>query len=230
MTSIAPTIPGVRLVFLPSNLGYWVAYSEVWLLLDYLWSCSRRIWTSQAVKLSSDGKRAGSAKSDRFCFGRPFPQCKILCPGSLHAKWSQCPTARRSNPVHQLAFVYICMVLQGEAAPPPPKGLSHSKWGWGLRGLVSIFSFFLMVSIYLFIYLFFTIFLNIWNLLSNWFPYNSQCSSQKMPFSIPIIHPPLPPTPHQPSVSSQFLSVSYALALSHSNLFIFSFPSPLGSH
>ena len=33
------------------------------------------------------------------------------------------------------------------------------------------------------------------------------------------------PTPHQPSVCSQFLTVSYALALSHSNLFFF-LPSP----
>ena len=53
---------------------------------------------------------------------------------------------------------------------------------------------------------------NIWNLLSNWFPYNTQCSSQKVPSSIPIPHPPRPPTPHQPSVCSQFLTVSYALA------------------
>ena len=40
--------------------------------------------------------------------------------------------------------------------------------------------------------------------------------------------PPLPPTPHQPSVCSQFLRVFYALVLSHSNLFFFSFPSPMG--
>ena len=39
--------------------------------------------------------------------------------------------------------------------------------------------------------------------------------------------PSLPP-PHQLSVCSQFLRVSYALALSHSNLFFFSFPSPMG--
>ena len=51
--------------------------------------------------------------------------------------------------------------------------------------------------------------------------YNSQCSSQKVPSSIPITHPRLP---HQPSVCSQFLKVSYVLALSHSNLFFF-FPS-----
>ena len=66
----------------------------------------------------------------------------------------------------------------------------------------------------------------VWN-LSNWFPYNTQCSSQKVPSSIPIIHPPLPPTPHQSSVYSQFLRVSYGLALSLSNLFFFFFPSPM---
>ena len=51
----------------------------------------------------------------------------------------------------------------------------------------------------------------IWNLLSNWFPYNTQCSSQQVPSSIPITHPRLPPTPHQPSVCSQFLRVSFVL-------------------
>ena len=59
--------------------------------------------------------------------------------------------------------------------------------------------------------------------MSNWFPYNTQCSSQKVPSSISITHPPLPPTPpppHQPSVCSQFLRVSYALALSLSMHFI----------
>ena len=44
------------------------------------------------------------------------------------------------------------------------------------------------------------LFFNIWNLWSNWFPYNTPCSSQKVPSSIPITHPPFPPTPHQPSV------------------------------
>ena len=70
-------------------------------------------------------------------------------------------------------------------------------------------------------------FFNVWNLLSNRFPYNTQCSSQKTPSSIPIPHPPLPPTPHQPSVCSQFLRVSYALAPSLSNLFFF-LPLPHG--
>ena len=69
-------------------------------------------------------------------------------------------------------------------------------------------------------------FFNIWSLLSNWFPYNTQCSSQKVPSSMPITHPLLPPTPHQPSVCSQFLRVSYALALFHSNLFFFPCPPP----
>ena len=39
--------------------------------------------------------------------------------------------------------------------------------------------------------------------------------------------PPVPPTPHQPSVCSQFLGVSYALALSLSNFFFLP-PSPHG--
>ena len=40
-------------------------------------------------------------------------------------------------------------------------------------------------------------------------------------------HPPTPPFhPHQPSVYSQFLRVSYALALTHSNLFFFPSPPP----
>ena len=39
----------------------------------------------------------------------------------------------------------------------------------------------------------------IWNLLSNWLPYNTQCSSQKVPPSISITHFPLPPNTHQPS-------------------------------
>ena len=56
--------------------------------------------------------------------------------------------------------------------------------------------------------------------------YNTQCTSQKMPSSIPITYPLLLPTLHQPSVFSQFLRVSYALTLSHSNLFFFSSPPP----
>ena len=44
---------------------------------------------------------------------------------------------------------------------------------------------------------------------------------------MPFTHPPHPPTPHQPSVYSQFLRVSYGLAPSLSNLFFFSFPSPM---
>ena len=45
----------------------------------------------------------------------------------------------------------------------------------------------------------------------------------------PRSHTALPPTPDQPSVCSQFLTVSYALALSHSNLFFFFFlPLPHG--
>ena len=39
---------------------------------------------------------------------------------------------------------------------------------------------------------------------------------------------PLPPLPIHPQCFSQFLTVSYALAPSHSNLFFFSFPSPMG--
>ena len=40
-------------------------------------------------------------------------------------------------------------------------------------------------------------------------------------------YPPSPPShPHQPSVYSHFLRVSYALALSHPNLFFFFFSSP----
>ena len=38
--------------------------------------------------------------------------------------------------------------------------------------------------------------------------------------------PSLPPTPHQTSVCSQFLRVSYALALFQSNLFFFFLPPP----
>ena len=49
-----------------------------------------------------------------------------------------------------------------------------------------------------------------YNLLSNWFPYNTQCSSQQVP-SMPITHFPLSPTPHQPSVCSQYLRVPYGL-------------------
>ena len=47
-----------------------------------------------------------------------------------------------------------------------------------------------------------TFFFNVWDLLSDWSPYNTQCSSQKMPSSIPITPPPLPPTP--PSTLSLF--------------------------
>ena len=60
-------------------------------------------------------------------------------------------------------------------------------------------------------YLFLKIIFLIWNLLSHWFPYNTQCSSQQVPSSIAITHPPLPPTPHQPSVCSQFLRISSGL-------------------
>ena len=45
----------------------------------------------------------------------------------------------------------------------------------------------------------FLFFFLIWNLLSSWFPYNTQCSSQQAPSSMPITHFPLPPTPHQES-------------------------------
>ena len=42
-------------------------------------------------------------------------------------------------------------------------------------------------------------------------------------------HPPsLPSHPHRRSVCSQFLRVSHELAIFHSNLFFFSFPSPMG--
>ena len=47
--------------------------------------------------------------------------------------------------------------------------------------------------------------------MSNWFPYNTQCSSQQMPSSMPITHFPLSPNPHQPSVFSQYLRVFYGL-------------------
>ena len=39
------------------------------------------------------------------------------------------------------------------------------------------------------------IFLNM-KFMSNWFPYNTRFSSQQVPSSIPISHPPLLPTPH----------------------------------
>ena len=55
------------------------------------------------------------------------------------------------------------------------------------------------------LYLFFNI---KYNLLSNWFPYNTQRSSQQVPSSMPITHFPLSPTAHPPSVS-QYLRVSY---------------------
>ena len=67
----------------------------------------------------------------------------------------------------------------------------------------------------------------IWNLLSNWFPYNTQCSSQQLPSSMNITHFPLLPTPHQPSVYSQFLRVSYGLPPSLTNFFLLPFPSPM---
>ena len=67
------------------------------------------------------------------------------------------------------------------------------------------------------------------NSLSNWFPYNSQCSSQQVPSSMPITHFPLPPDPHQPSVYSQSFSVSYGLPPSLSNVFISPSPPPWSS-
>ena len=60
---------------------------------------------------------------------------------------------------------------------------------------------------------FFPFFFN--NLSSNWFPYNTQRSSQQMPSSVPITHFPLPPTPphHQPSVCSQYFFLFIILVL-----------------
>ena len=48
----------------------------------------------------------------------------------------------------------------------------------------------------------------------------------RCPLQYPSPTLPFLPPPHQPSVCSQFLRVSYALALSHSNLFFFSSPPP----
>ena len=56
--------------------------------------------------------------------------------------------------------------------------------------------------------------------------YNTQCSSQQVPSLMPITHPPLLLTPHQPSVCSQPLRVSYGLPPSLSVTF-FPFPSPM---
>ena len=36
------------------------------------------------------------------------------------------------------------------------------------------------------------------------FPYNTQCSAQQVPSSMPITHPHLPPPRHLPSVYSHF--------------------------
>ena len=68
------------------------------------------------------------------------------------------------------------------------------------------------------------LFFNIWTLLSNWFPYNTQCSSQKVPSSIPITLNP------QPSSTLSFFSVFKSLlcfgSLPLSPLFFFPSPPP----
>ena len=85
-----------------------------------------------------------------------------------------------------------------------------------------------LFSVFIFLFILFILsFFQYMKFMVKWFAYNTQCSSQKVPSSIPITHPPLPPTPHQPSVCSQFLRVSYAFVLFHSKLF-FSLPFPHG--
>ena len=64
-----------------------------------------------------------------------------------------------------------------------------------------------------FIYLFIK-----YNLSSNWFPYNTQGSSQQVPSWMPITHLPLSPS-HQPSVCSQYLRIFYGLLPSLSVIF-----------
>ena len=67
-----------------------------------------------------------------------------------------------------------------------------------------------------------------YNLLSNWFPFNTQCSSNRCPPQCPS--PTFPsPHPHQPSVCSQYLRVSYGLPPSLSVTFFPPSPPPWSS-
>ena len=59
--------------------------------------------------------------------------------------------------------------------------------------------------------------------------YHTQCSSQQVPSSMPIIHFPFSPIPHQPSVCSQYLRVSYGLPPSLSVTFFPPSPPPWSS-
>ena len=60
--------------------------------------------------------------------------------------------------------------------------------------------------------------------------YNTQCSSQQVPSSMPTTHFPLSPTPHQPSVCSRYLRVSYGPPPSLSATFYFPPSPPPSSH
>ena len=76
-------------------------------------------------------------------------------------------------------------------------------------------------TLLLFIYTTFSFFLN---LLSNWFPYNTQCSSQQVPSSMPITLFPLSPTPSTLSLFSVFKSLLWFASCPVFILFFLSFP------
>ena len=62
---------------------------------------------------------------------------------------------------------------------------------WSRHHLTIPFSFFFFLKLRLFfIFIFLKYFYIKYNLLSNWFPYNTPCTSQQVPSSIPITHPP----------------------------------------
>ena len=60
-----------------------------------------------------------------------------------------------------------------------------------------------------------------YNLLSNWLPHSTQCSSQQVPSSLPIPHLPLPPI-HPQLLKSLLWFASLLLCL----YLFFPFPSP----
>ena len=71
---------------------------------------------------------------------------------------------------------------------------------------------------------FFSSFFIKYNLLSNWFPYNTQCSPQQVPSSMSITHFPLSPTPL--SLFSVSTSLLWFASLPFCNFF--SLPLPHG--
>ena len=98
----------------------------------------------------------------------------------------------------------------------------QNTWHWHFRHRIiyyvsQVYGIFLQTGFFYFKY----------NLLSNWFLYNTQCSSLQVPSSMPIIHFLLSLTPHQPSVCPQYLRVSYGLPPSLSVAFPSPFPSPM---